>query len=257
VKKIYFGAIHANYLALDQALDAIEDLAKSGNGGFVVTPNIDHVVLAQKNEKLRSAYKDASLSLVDSMPLKWISSLMGDTLPEKLSGSDIIHPILRRAAKTGLRVYFLGSEKGVGDIAAKKLKSEIKNLNITGIDSPHMGFEKDPEQEQKTIDKMVAARPNLVLMALGCPKQELLMHKWYKKTAPIVYIGIGAGLDFIAGKVKRAPSWMSSMGMEWIFRLSQDPKRLAHRYLVRDSAMLKILLKMAITPKNKIIVQKD
>ncbi|MBN2714676.1 MAG: WecB/TagA/CpsF family glycosyltransferase [Deltaproteobacteria bacterium] len=253
MKKIRFGAIHADYITQAEALEYIIDLAKSGKGGYIVTPNIDHVVLAQKNRQLRNAYAQASLSLVDGMPLKWMSALVGEPLPEKVSGSDLVRPLLQRAAISGLRVYFLGAASGVAQTAADKMISEIPDLNIVGVDSPPLGFEKDPKQEQATIDKMMSTEPNIVMLALGCPKQELTMHKWHKTTAPIVYLGIGATLDFIANKVKRAPSWMSDMGLEWVYRISQDPKRMLHRYLVRDAAIAPIFLKMLRAKKSDIV----
>jgi N-acetylglucosaminyldiphosphoundecaprenol N-acetyl-beta-D-mannosaminyltransferase len=255
LKKIRFGTIHADYVTMSESLDIIENLAKSGNSGFVVTPNIDHVVLAQKDFNLRVAYADASLSLVDGMPLKWMSSIVGEPLPEKISGSDLIRPLMRRAGETGLRVYFLGAAPGVARKAGDILESEIPGLNIVGVDSPPMGFDRDPELEQATMDKMLAAKPNLVCMALGCPKQELLMHRWYLREVPAVLLGIGASLDFIAGNVKRCPPMVSELGFEWAYRITQDPKRLLHRYLVRDSAALPIFLKMLRTSRKELIFE--
>lgn len=253
MKKIRFGTIHADYITQNEALESIVDLAQRGAGGYVVTPNIDHVVLAQKNEKLRKAYAEASLSLVDGMPLKWMSTLVGDPLPEKISGSDLIHPLLQKAAQADLRVYFLGAAPGVAQKAAEEMQMKITHLSIVGVDSPPLGFETDPVLEEQTIDRMIAAKPHLVMLALGCPKQELLMHKWHRKTPSIVYLGIGASLDFIAGNVTRCPPWMSEMGIEWVYRITQDPKRLLHRYLVRDAAIAPIFLKMLKAPKDEII----
>lgn len=244
MKKIRFGAIHADYVTRAEALDIIEQLVRSGEGGFVVTPNIDHVVLAKNHAPLRSAYKDASLSLVDGMPLKWISQIVGEPLPEKISGSDFVKPLLQRAAKSGLRVYLLGASPGVAKIAAERLTKEIPGVEIVGVDSPPLGFDTDLELEQRAFDKMQSAAPHIVLMALGCPKQELLMHKWHQKMGQYVYLGIGASLDFVAGKLKRCPPWMAEMGMEWLFRISQDPKRLVHRYFVRDAAIWAIFIRM-------------
>ncbi|MBN2530553.1 MAG: WecB/TagA/CpsF family glycosyltransferase [Deltaproteobacteria bacterium] len=257
MKSIRLGTIHADYITLQDTLNYIENLAKSKAGGFVVTPNIDHVVLSQKNLALRDAYAAASLSLVDGMPLKWMSTIVGAPLPEKISGSDLMRPLLRHAAKTGLSAYFLGAAPGVAQTAANVLTKEIPKLNIVGVDSPPLGFEKDSRLEQEAIDKMVTAAPSLVFMALGCPKQEILMHKWASKTSSIVYLGIGASLDFIAGKVTRCPPWMSSMGMEWLYRIKQEPVRMAKRYLIQDSAILPIFVKMMRSSKEELIFEKD
>lgn len=251
MKKFRFGKIHADYLTFEGALEAIEDLVSSGEGGFVVTPNVDHVVLAENNIDLQEAYRHASLSLIDGMILIWMSRLLGHPFPDKISGSDLLWPLLRRAGSQQMRVYLLGSLPGVGEKAAQVLKKDIKDLNIVGIDSPSFGFDRDPQAEQEVMDKVMAAQPHLLFVALGCPKQELLMRRWYRRLAPAVLLGVGAGLDFIAENVQRAPLWMSNHGLEWLYRLSQDPKRLAHRYLVRDSVILPIFFRMCRTPKGE------
>jgi N-acetylglucosaminyldiphosphoundecaprenol N-acetyl-beta-D-mannosaminyltransferase len=238
---------------MNGAIDYIEKMVRRGKGGYVVTPNVDHVVVGERDERLRSAYADASLSLADGMPLVWLSKIAGCPLPEKVSGSDLVRPLLRRAASSGFRVYFLGAAPGVGKRAADALREEMPSLNIAGIDAPPLGFEKRDETERETFDKMLVARPDIVLVALGSPKQEILMHEWNKRGATAVMLGIGASIDFLAGEVKRAPPWMSTIGAEWLFRLAQDPKRLAKRYLLQDPRFLGIALRMLRTPREKLL----
>lgn len=252
--KVLFGTIHADCVTMEETLDAIVKLIEAKKGGFIVTPNVDHIVIAEKNEMLRSAYAEASLSLADGKPLIWMSKLLGFPLPEKISGSDLVRPLLKRAAENNLKVYFLGSAPGVGLKAAEILIKEIPGLNIVGVDAPPIGFEKDPVKENEVLEKMLAAEPDIVFFALGAPKQEILMHKWYSLGIHQMMLGIGASLDFISGKIKRAPRWMSNMGLEWLFRLSQDPKRLAKRYLIQDAGILPIFLKMMKTPKDRRVV---
>lgn len=257
MKKIFFGTIHADYLTMTEALDGIEKLAIEKRGGFIVTPNVDHIVIAEKNEELRSAYTEAYFSLADGKPLMWMSRILGFPLPEKISGSDLVRPLLIRAAKKGLRVYFLGAAPGVGITAAQNLTKEIPKLNIVGIDSPPMGFDKDKNKEKETLRKMLTVKPDIVFFALGAPKQEILMHKWYKQGINPVMLGVGASLDFIAGEVKRAPKWMSDIGLEWLYRLSQDPKRLAKRYLMQDLYIIVIFCRMLITPRRMRVIVSD
>jgi N-acetylglucosaminyldiphosphoundecaprenol N-acetyl-beta-D-mannosaminyltransferase len=249
LKKIRLGRIHADYVSLEEAIDAIEGLVVNGRGGYVVTPNVDHVVQAEGSAVLREVYAHAALSLVDGMPLKWMSHLLGDPLPEKVSGSDLVHPLLVRAAEKELTVYFLGSAPGVGQKAAEILKEELPKLKIVGIASPPFGFEKNPTEEAEIMEAVSAVNPDIVLVALGCPKQELLMYRWYERLAPAVLLGIGASLDFIAGHVQRSPGWVSKLGLEWIHRILQDPKRMAKRYLGRDMAIVPVFLKMLMRPK--------
>ncbi len=236
-------------MTFPQALDAIDQMVAAGSGGYVVTPNVDHVVLAETRSDLQRAYEDASLSLVDGMPLVWLSRALGHALPGKVSGSDLMVPLLQRAADKHWRVFFSGGEPGVGEEAAQCLRQSMPGLQVVGTDSPPYGFDKDPLMERRALSAIRDAEPQLVLLALGCPKQELLMHRWYQELSPAVLLGIGASLDFVAGHVRRAPAWMSQVGLEWVYRMTQDPRRLAYRYLVRDRAFVPIAVRMFRTPK--------
>lgn len=178
-------------------------------------------------------------------------------LPEKVSGSDLVRPLLREAAAIGLTVYFLGSAPGVGLTAADRLRGEIPGLKIVGVDSPPMGFEQDPEQEDEAKRRMLSANPDIVLFALGTPKQELLMHRWHEQGVLQVMLGIGASLDFISGKSKRAPGWMSELGLEWLYRLSKEPRRLAKRYLVQDLGILSIFFRQLTMPTHVRVYQNE
>lgn len=250
-RKVRLGTIHVDVVGFDEAIDAIDELVAARRGGYVVTPNVDHVVLAESDPGLRAAYAGASLSLADGMPLLWISRAMGHPLPEKVSGSDLIRPVAQRAAREGWRVYLLGAAPGVGAMAAERLRAENPGLVVAGVDAPPLGFERDPAQLGAVIARANAAAPDVVFVALGCPKQELFMASQARELAPAVLLGIGASLDFVAGTIRRAPRWMSRAGLEWLFRLSQDPKRLAHRYLVRDRAIAKIVWRMMRTPREQ------
>ncbi len=239
-ERVPLGNIHADVIDFAGAVERIVALAKSGRGGSVVTPNVDHVVMAAHNPALKAAYDDASLSLVDGKPLVWLARAMNRPLPAKISGSDLMRPLVKRAAQEGLRCFFLGGQEGIAHSAADILASENPGLIVAGCHSPPFGFEKDAVKDQAVVDLVVAAKPDLLFIALGAPKQELWMHKHQAALAPAVGLGIGASLDFIAGIVKRSPAWMSDAGLEWVYRLAQEPKRMAERYLVRDREIIPI-----------------
>jgi N-acetylglucosaminyldiphosphoundecaprenol N-acetyl-beta-D-mannosaminyltransferase len=248
------GHIYAHSLTFPEALDAVARLVGGGKGGYVVTPNVDHVVQAEHSEEIRTAYHEASLSLVDGQPLIWLSKMMGEPFPEKISGSDLVPELLRMAGRQGWRVFFLGAAEGVGAKAAEILKRDDPKLQIS-VHSPSFGFENDPIESAAVLGIIRAARPDLVVMALGCPKQELLMHRWKQELAPAVAIGAGATLDFIAGNVPRAPNWMSRAGLEWVYRLAREPRRLAHRYLVRDPEIIKVAWQMVRLPPEARVLE--
>jgi N-acetylglucosaminyldiphosphoundecaprenol N-acetyl-beta-D-mannosaminyltransferase len=249
-KKVRFGTIHADHLSFDDALAHMTQLIESKAGGFVVTPNVDHVCLAHGDARLREVYAQAALSLVDGMPLLWLAKALGHPLPQKISGSDLIRPLSALAAKKGWRVYFLGGMPGVAQKAADILQKEYPGLQVAGCDAPPLGFEKDKKQTQELLNRIRIAEPHLILVALGCPKQEYWMADHVRSYNPALAVGIGASLDFVAGIVKRSPAWVSSMGLEWVYRLAQEPRRMASRYLVRDRAIIGIAIKSLFSDKK-------
>ncbi len=244
LKRVCLGRIYAHAVSAEQALDEVARLIEAGRGGYIVTPNVDHVVQAERSDALAQAYDDASLSLVDGQPLIWLSRLLRQPLPEKISGSDFVPLLMERAALEGWRIAFVGAAEGVGAKAAEVLREKHPTIQIVAVESPPFGFDQDPEESARVLERVRAARADLVVMALGCPKQELLMQRWRSELAPALGIGSGATLDFIAGNIPRAPSWMSKNGLEWLFRLLREPRRLAHRYLIRDPQILGVAWRM-------------
>ncbi|MFC1612117.1 WecB/TagA/CpsF family glycosyltransferase, partial [Myxococcota bacterium] len=140
-------------------------------------------------------------------------------------------PLVGRAAQDGWRSYFLGAPPGVAQRAAEILSGENPNLDVAGVDAPPLGFESDPTISEQVLSRIRDAQPQIVLVALGCPKQELWMHQHRQDYAPAVAVGIGASIEFVAGTQRRAPMWMSRAGMEWLYRLAKEPRRMAKRYI--------------------------
>jgi N-acetylglucosaminyldiphosphoundecaprenol N-acetyl-beta-D-mannosaminyltransferase len=237
------GKLFAHRLTQPEALDAIAALCRAGQGGTVLTPNVDHVCLAETNTALVDAYAHCALSLVDGKPLVWLSRLTGQALPEKISGSDLSAPLAARCAADGIKLFLLGAAPEVGKRAAEVLTEQHPGLQIAGVLSPPMGFERDEAENAKVVNAIQEAGAQLVFVCLGAPKQELWMEMHRDVLAPAVLVGLGGTLDFIAGKVRRAPKWMSDAGFEWLYRLAQEPRRLAYRYLVRDRAFVSIALR--------------
>ena len=235
-------------LTLAEALDEIEALVVAGRGGSVFTPNVDHVVNVERNPSFRDAYAGASLSLADGQPLVWTSRLLGAPLPEKISGSDLVLPLIDRAAARRWKVYLLGGGAGVAEKAAEILTAR-SGVDIVGHDAPMISLESDPAQDGPVIDRIHRAKPEILLAALGAPKQELWLHRAGPRIRPTVGIGVGAALDFVAG-ARRAPAWMSRAGLEWLFRLLREPRRLSRRYLLDDPKFLLILYRMLRNPRE-------
>jgi N-acetylglucosaminyldiphosphoundecaprenol N-acetyl-beta-D-mannosaminyltransferase len=246
VQRVRIGPVWLDAVTFDGALDEIERLAAEGIGGAVFTPNVDHMVNLARSPAFRDAYSRGSLVLVDGQALLWASKLLGTGLPEKISGSDLVPRLLERAGKQGLRVYFLGGAEGVAAEAAG-IAQRRYGVTVAGVDCPMIS--RTGEAEPEVIERIRAARPHLLFVALGAPKQEFFIDRYRADLKPAVSLGIGASLDFVAGRVRRAPRWVSSAGLEWLFRLAQDPRRLARRYLVDDPRFAAILLRTLLVPR--------
>jgi len=238
--RLRLGRLLVDPVTLEGAVDAIEALVTAGRGGLVCTPNVDHVVLAERCEEFRSACCAADLALADGMPIVWSSRLLAPRLPERVSGSDLVVPLARRAASRGWRVYLLGGGPGVAAEAAERLRRRV-GLEIVGTDAPTISLEGAADGSEAALQRIQAARPHLILVALGAPKQEIWAHRHRAELGGAVAVGVGASLDFVAGRVGRAPRWVSRSGLEWLWRLLREPRRLWRRYLVDDPRFLAVL----------------
>ena len=211
---------------------------------YVVTPNVNHVVLLTRQPDFAAAYEDASLILADGMPLVWAGRLLGRRLPGRVAGSDLA-PALFRAASEGppLTVFFLGALPGVAERAAVKVEQVYPGVRVVGTYSPPIGFETDPVESANILERVASAQPQVLVVGLGAPKQELWVHQNRAKLSARVALCIGATIDFLAEEATRAPVWVRKIGLEWAFRVMQEPRRLAGRYWHDGWAFLPLLWK--------------
>lgn len=249
--RLSIGSVPFDVMTRDRALADIATLATSNRGGYVVTPNIDHIVLAHQRPALRAIYRDAALSLIDGQPVVWMARLLGARQATRVSGSDLIDPLMAMAAAANLPVFFFGTTDTIAAEAARRLTHRHAGLRIVGRDSRMWDVsDPTPPEESPVVDAIRASGARIVVTALGCPKQEIWMARHAAAIAPAITIGLGASLDFVAGAVSRAPRWMSDAGLEWLYRLVQEPGRLAHRYLVRDVQILPIFFRQLALRKD-------
>jgi N-acetylglucosaminyldiphosphoundecaprenol N-acetyl-beta-D-mannosaminyltransferase len=197
---------------------------------YLVTANVDFLVQAQADAELRRVLNEAHLVLCDGTPLVWASRLLGNPLPERVAGSDLVPVLLKLAAEKMYRVFFLGATLDSVEQAVSRLKEQYPSLNLAGHYSPPFRrlLRMDHEEIKRRIKE---AQPDLLFIAFGCPKAEKWMSMHYRDLGVPVVMGVGGTIDFLAGKVKRAPRWMQRAGMEWIFRMACEPRRLFRRYM--------------------------
>ena len=208
---------------------------------YVVTPNVDHAVMLQTSGALRTAYAGAALVLADGAPVVWASRLLRRPLPERVAGSDLAPAIFEHATQSTrgadappLRVFLLGAAPGVADRAAARITARWPGVEVVGTLSPPLGFERDSVENERILAAVAAAAPDLVLLGLGAPKQELWIGEHAPRLRAKAALGIGATIAFRAGEKRRAPRWMQRLGLEWFHRLATEPRRLAARY-ARDA----------------------
>lgn len=221
----------------------------SGKGLWVLTANLDFLRRYVRDPVSRGIYSEADLSVADGMPLVWASHVQGTPLPERVAGSSLVRPLCRRAAEGGWRVYLLGGEPQACKAAAAKLVEEFPTLQIAGLSSPWISANPTEAELDAVAATLAEARPDVVLVAFGSPKQELVIQKLHRRLPRACWMGVGISFSFIAGHVKRAPRFMQRLGLEWVHRLVQEPKRLFRRYVVEDLPFAAVLFGRAVAAR--------
>lgn len=232
-----------NPLTLAQTLDLIEPWIAERTPRYLVTANVHYAMLCETDSRLQAVNRGASLIVADGMPLVWASR---GRLPERVAGSDLVPALCSRAADRGWRVFFLGAGPGVAAAAADVLRSRYPGLQIVGTESPPFR-DLTLEEIEAYAQQVQASRADVLVLSFAMPNGELFMSEHYRKFGAPVTIQAGATLDFVAGRVPRAPRWMQRIGLEWIWRLLREPRRLAGRYW-RNAVFV---LRMLVSPKRK------
>lgn len=216
-------------VTIGTAVDRIEAMIDGGQPHYVVTPNVDFLVRAKCDRALHQVLVHADLVLCDGRPLVWASQWLGNALPGRVAGSDLVPVLLQRAAERGWKIFLLGGAPGVGAEAARRIALAHPALPAVTHYSPPLRPLAEMN-DREIIERLRAAQPDLVLVCFGCPKQEKWIFRHYRTVGAPVMIGAGGTIDFLAGRLRRAPVWMRRTGTESVYRLWQEPRRLFKRY---------------------------
>lgn len=219
---------------------------RAGIGGWIATPNVDHLRIISERPDLRRIVNEANLRVADGMPLVWASRLQGTPLPERITGAGLTLSLAAAAAKAGASIFLLGGDPGDGEAAAVVLRRLNPNLKIAGVMSPPPGFEQDPLRMTEIGNALHSAKPDLVYSCFGFPKQEIVIRALRERLPSAWFLGLGGSLAIVSGRTRRAPRWLQNIGMEWAWRLVLEPRRLFHRYVVKDLPFVVRLLGNAI-----------
>lgn len=225
-------------------LDHIDDLLPATRAYAVMTPNVDQTVNLRDNAELMAAFAAADLRIVDGTPLVMLGRALGARGLRRLTGADLLPATIEQAAARGWRVVVTGGAPGVSEQAVEHLVSTYQ-ADVTSVPFPKISTPDDPVGAE-VIDALKAARPDVVFVCLGSPKQDVWIAEWRDRLPPALYIGAGAAVDFAAGVKSRAPRAVQVVGAEWLYRLGQEPRRLAKRYLQRGPLFIVIAGRSAV-----------
>lgn len=204
-------------------------LLGAGEPCYFVTANLHTLMLADADPAMRDALDGAAFVLADGMPVLWGARLRGQRLPERVAGSDLLPALCEMAARRRYRVFFLGGPPGVAKAGAEQLVARFPGLQVAGTESPPFR-PPTPEEDKELVDRIRTARPHLLFVLLTQPKGELWIRRHLTEIGVPVCAQFGASLDFVVGRVNRAPKWVQRAGAEWLYRLVQEPRRLGGRY---------------------------
>lgn len=235
--RIELDGIPIDAVDLDTAVERVAALASRDRLSHVVTANVDFMAQAQRDAAVRAAIADADLVVADGVPLLWMARAQRTPLPGRVNGTDLVERLLARAASEHWRVCIVGGAPGVVERATAAVLARY-GLQLAGAWSPSASEMDDPATGARTADDIAALECDLVLLAIGGGRQERWIRLHRHRLGTGVIVGVGSAVDFLAGTRRRAPRWAQRHGLEWLFRLLQEPRRLARRYLVDDTRVL-------------------
>ena len=240
LNRMRFMNSYIDNVTKEEAIAHIEECISTRKIGHVITPNVDQVIRIESDKYFKEIYENAELLLADGTPLVWISRWYKKPIKEKICGSDLVPDLCKLAAQKGYLIFLLGSAEGVAAKAAENLKKNNPGLRVAGVYSPPYGFEKDKNEIDKINEMLFNSKADMLFVGMGVPKQDIFIYENMNKYQIPMSFSIGATIDFEAGIQKRAPKWVNHIGMEWLYRLAHDPKRMFKRYIIDDMKIFKL-----------------
>lgn len=226
----------------DSPADLLAPMLGASPVQHIITANANYVREAARDRSVLQAFEDAALVVPDGMPVVWAARISGARVARRITGHDLTEALAQISASVGVRIFLLGGAQGVAERAAESLALRHPGMQIAGTYSPPMcGYPVPPDEDRRMLEAVNSSGADALLVALGCPKQDLWIAAHRHDLRVSIAIGVGCVFDVLAGEVSRAPRWLQSAGMEWVYRLLLEPRRLAVRY-ARDAAFVAPLL---------------
>lgn len=244
MKRIHFLNTPMDVLTMDETVSHIEDRITQGNFLQHVVVNVAKVVNMQKDLTLAESVRACDVINIDGMGVVWGARFLGHKIPERVAGVDLFHNLNAMAESQQFPVFYLGAKQEVVEETARRMKETHPNLKIVGV---HHGYFWD--DEEAVVNKIRESGAKLLFVAITSPKKENFINKWQDKLGVNFVMGVGGTFDVVAGKVNRAPTWMQNAGLEWLYRVIQEPRRMWKRYLVTNSKFAWLLIKEKLSKR--------
>ncbi len=241
IPRVNILGVGVSAINMEMALRTIEEWIARRDPHYVCVTTVHGVMESQRDAILRQIHNRAGMVTPDGMPLVWLSRLKGLGYVERVYGPDLMLAACQRSDEKGYRHFFYGGAPGVAESLAARLHTRFPALQVVGIDSPPFR-PLTPEEDRTAVERINAARPDIVWVGISTPKQERWMASHIGRLRAPVLIGVGAAFDFHAGLKKQAPRWIQRSGLEWLFRLAMEPRRLWRRYLINNPSFLWLIV---------------
>ena len=237
--KVHLCGVALDALSMAQVLGRVEHAVQSRVPLAISVVNVAKLVNMRRDPLLRESVESGDLVLADGMPLVWLSRLTGRPLPERVAGIDLMFELFKLADRHGFRVYLLGARLDTLQRVVELVRREYPGLVIAGWQDGYF----DDDAQERVAQAIRAAGPDILLVAMSSPKKELFMRRWAPYMAVPVVHGVGGSFDVMAGVTRRAPRWMQRSGLEWLYRVFQEPGRMWKRYLVTNACFIGLALR--------------
>lgn len=234
--------VNVDIVKMNEVVEIISEFLKSDSVKTIYTPNSEIIMLAQNDTSLKEVLNTADLLIADGIGVVWASKILGVKIPERVTGFDTMQKLLERGRNGSISFYFLGGEPGIAEKAQLNLESTYPDINILGT---HHGYF-DSDDNSSIIDEINSLSPDVLLVALGAPRQEKWINKHKHKLNVKVCMGVGGCFDVIAGKVKRAPVIFQKLGLEWFYRLLKQPSRFKRTLKLPQFGIYVVFKKMGL-----------
>ncbi len=228
--KIQIERVGLDAVTIPELKGKLSEFIASGTAHQIVTVNLRFLSIAHHDQPFENVINEAALAVADGMPLLWLSRFIGTPVPQRITGTTLLHCAASLATEKGYGLFVLGSSPGIAEEAVRRLCSRYPGLRITGTHHGYFGT----EEEDEVVSTIRQSKPDILFVAMGCPKQDVWIHDHLEALGVPVCAGIGGTLDVLVGRLKPAPMWMQRSGLEWFYRLAQEPRRLWRRYLLED-----------------------